>query len=83
MLISIELANNAARQPLLHDKSRTGLAQSNLSFRPDAMFLKVGGADYRQMRISHRRIVGELCFGSGLLEPARQEVRCTARNASP
>ena len=38
---------------------------------------------YRQMRISHRWIVASFCFGNGLLEPARQEVRCTARNASP
>ena len=81
MLISIELANNAARQPLLHDKSRTGLAQSNLSFRPEAMFLKVGGVEHRQIGICHRRIAVFVCFGSGLLEPARQQVRCTARNA--
>ena len=45
--ISLGLAANAARQRRLHDdKSRTCLAQRNLSVRPEAMFLKVGGVDY-------------------------------------
>ena len=35
-------------------KVNPGLAQRILSVRPEAMFLKVGGVEHRQMRISHR-----------------------------
>ena len=45
--ISLELAKNAARQRTCLAQSRTCLAQRNLSFRPKAMLLKVGGVDYR------------------------------------
>ena len=48
-----------------------------------SLFVSTSVVAHRQMRISHRRIVASLWNDSGLLEPARQEIRCIARNASP